>query len=127
MFGGMGVVDAVRARSRTTSRRIDGRRGWLFARGDGGAVTWMTVLKARRNCLAERFSGNTWMDVKFEGFKARSEVTYCEEVLDVEGEVLGSQFCVVGNSKDDECQAVSCLEDFKEQAVGTGCKVWESS
>ena len=59
VFGGMGMVEAVRARSRTTSRRIDGRRGWLFAKGDGGAVTWMTVLKARRNCLADRFSGNT--------------------------------------------------------------------
>jgi hypothetical protein len=59
VFGGIGVVDAVRVRSRTTSRRIDGRRGWLFASGDGGAVTWMTVLKARRNCLAERLSGNT--------------------------------------------------------------------
>jgi hypothetical protein len=37
--GGNGVDDAFIARSRTTSRRIEGRRGWLFAKGEGGAVT----------------------------------------------------------------------------------------
>lgn len=56
----MGVVDACSARSRTTSSRIDGSSGWLLANGEGGAVTWITVLKASRNCLAERFSGNTY-------------------------------------------------------------------
>lgn len=58
--GATGVVDACSARSRTTSSRMDGSSGWLLANGEGGAVTWMTVLKARRNCLAERFSGNTY-------------------------------------------------------------------
>lgn len=58
--GAMGVVDACNARSRTTSRRMDGNKGWLLASGDGGAVTWMTVLNARRNCLADRFSGKTY-------------------------------------------------------------------
>jgi ABC-type iron transport system FetAB permease component len=57
--GIIGVVEACIARSRTTSNNIVGRRGWVFASGEGGAVTWMTVLKARRNCRAERLSGKT--------------------------------------------------------------------
>ena len=39
---------------------MEGRRGWLFASGDGGAVIWKMVLKARRNCRAERLCGKTW-------------------------------------------------------------------
>jgi hypothetical protein len=36
--GGSGSDGAWRARSWRRSRRMEGRSGWLFARGDGGAV-----------------------------------------------------------------------------------------
>ena len=98
-----------------------------MARGDGGAVTWMTVLKARRNCLADRFSGNTYINVKFQDFQALCKGTYCKEILDIEGEMLGGQFRVVGDGEDNEHQAVRCFEDLKQQAVGASCEVRESS
>lgn len=41
---GMGEDEACKALSYRRSRRIDGRRGWLLARGDGGAVMRSTVL-----------------------------------------------------------------------------------
>ena len=57
---GRGYVGAERARSWRSWRRVEGRRGWEFARGDGGAVIWKIVLKARRNWRAERLLGKTW-------------------------------------------------------------------
>lgn len=56
---GRGVVEACVARSCSTSSRMEGRSGCLFDRSEGGAVTLMAVLKARRNWRAERLSGNT--------------------------------------------------------------------
>lgn len=88
--GAMGVVDAWRARSRTTSSNIDGSSGWLFASGEGGAVTWMTVLKARRNCLADRFSGNTYARLDAPNESDKEDQTYCKQVLNVKGQVLRS-------------------------------------
>lgn len=41
--------------------------------------------------------------------------------------MFGGQFRVVRDSKDNEHQAVSCLEDLEQQAIGASCKVWESS
>ena len=58
--GGIGSDGAWRARSCRSSSRMDGRSGWLLARGDGGAVIRRTVLKASLNWRLDKFWGNTY-------------------------------------------------------------------
>ena len=53
------VVGAESARSCRSWRMVEGSKGWEFASGEGGAVIWKMVLKARRNWRAERLWGKT--------------------------------------------------------------------
>lgn len=76
---------------------MDGNKGWLLASGDGGAVTWMTVLNASRNCLADRFSGKTFHKLVLRW--AHMRTTYSKKVVNIEGKMLRSQFGVARNSE----------------------------
>lgn len=52
------VLGRLRARCRRISRRVLVRSGCVADNGEGGDVRRTRVLKASRNCRAERFCGN---------------------------------------------------------------------
>lgn len=68
---------------------MEGSRGWVFAKGEGGAVICITVLKARRNWRAERLLGKTYRRLE-KHMSQHVGLTYRKEIVDIEGEMLGS-------------------------------------
>lgn len=58
---GAGVVDADFARIRTSSKRVEASMGWSAEMGEGGDVILTRLLTANRNCLEDRFWGNTYI------------------------------------------------------------------
>jgi len=102
---------------------MEGKRGWLFASGEGGAVIFMTVLKATRNWRPERFCGNTCEDVNSH-HQYMIGKTYCKKVIDVVWQMFSRYLRTSRRCEHRENDAVRGLKDLQEAIVPSFRKVW---